>query len=155
MCNKLRKALKSKIKIHHEVVKETVVKAQQVAEKPEHHFLHKRKKSDIFLIEKGKEEFLILDRRLKCPFANCGKKFKIRGNLNIHLRTHTKERQYKCQYPGCEKSFVTKGNLKSHSNNHTGSKTYRCHYQDCDKKYSHLCRLLIHQRTHVILKFIR
>jgi uncharacterized Zn-finger protein len=113
--------------------------------------LEKKTKKEIFHIDKGKD-ILTPDVRLKCPFENCGKKFKIRGNLNIHIRSHTGERSFKCPHPDCGKSFVTKGNLKSHMSNHTGDKEFKCNYAGCDKKYSHLCRLMIHQRTHV--KFI-
>jgi uncharacterized Zn-finger protein len=94
------------------------------------------------------------DYRLICPYTNCAKKFKIRGNLNIHLRTHTGERLFDCPFRDCGKRFVTKGNLKSHIANHTGDKYFTCDHPGCNKRYSHICRLNIHKRTHVIILFI-
>ena len=142
MCNKLRKVLKSKIKISEEI---NVIITLYQSE-----LLNKKKRSTkLFHIEKGKSN-LKKDVRLKCPFANCGKKFRIRGNLNIHIRTHTGERNFQCKFPDCDKSFATKGNLKSHISVHTGNKVFCCEYPGCDKKYSHLCRLIIHKRTHVL-----
>jgi len=42
----------------------------------------------------------------------CSKPFTCQSALDIHLRSHTKERPYKCRF--CERGFTTKGNLKQH-----------------------------------------
>nr|XP_039248315.1 sal-like protein 1 isoform X1 [Styela clava] len=42
----------------------------------------------------------------------CEKPFSCQSALEIHLRTHTKERPFMCQI--CQRSFTTKGNLKQH-----------------------------------------
>lgn len=42
----------------------------------------------------------------------CEKPFSCQSALEIHIRTHTKERPYMCQI--CQRSFTTKGNLKQH-----------------------------------------
>ena len=48
----------------------------------------------------------------------CYKTFACRSALDIHYRSHTKERPYKCEV--CDRSFSTKGNMKQHMLTHTG-----------------------------------
>ena len=46
----------------------------------------------------------------------CYKTFACRSALDIHYRSHTKERPYKCGV--CDKSFSTRGNMKQHMLTH-------------------------------------
>ncbi|CAL8375128.1 unnamed protein product [Arctogadus glacialis] len=46
----------------------------------------------------------------------CGKNFACQSALDIHYRTHTKERPFIC--PMCTRRFSTKGNLKQHTLTH-------------------------------------
>ena len=45
-----------------------------------------------------------------CPI--CGKMFSCKSAVDIHMRSHTKERPFRCEY--CDRAFTTKGNLKQH-----------------------------------------
>ena len=52
----------------------------------------------------------------------CGKMFSCKSAVDIHMRSHTKERPFRCSY--CDRAFTTKGNLKQHvgTNHHNLSK---------------------------------
>ena len=49
-----------------------------------------------------------------CP--TCFKTFACKSALDIHLRSHTKERPFKCD--DCDRGFSTRGNLKQHQLTH-------------------------------------
>ena len=48
----------------------------------------------------------------------CYKTFACRSALDIHYRSHTKERPFKCKL--CDRAFSTKGNMKQHMMTHKG-----------------------------------
>ncbi|CAM2105037.1 unnamed protein product [Caretta caretta] len=80
------------------------------------------------------------------PFAcgECGKSFRLKGNLVKHLRSHAKVRPYQCTE--CEKSFNCQSELLRHQMIHRGEKPYKC--SECEKSYSRKVYLLNHQRVH-------
>nr|XP_048698028.1 zinc finger protein 501-like isoform X2 [Caretta caretta] len=80
------------------------------------------------------------------PFAcgECGKSFRLKGNLVKHLRSHAKVRPYQCTE--CEKSFNCQSDLLRHQMIHRGEKPYKC--SECEKSYSRKVYLLNHQRVH-------
>ncbi|KAK3607354.1 hypothetical protein CHS0354_036966, partial [Potamilus streckersoni] len=56
------------------------------------------------------------DSRTSTTCNICLKTFACRSALDIHYRSHTRERPYKCHI--CEKAFTTRGNMKQHMLTH-------------------------------------
>lgn len=56
----------------------------------------------------------------------CKKTFNCNSALNVHYRSHTKERPYKCEI--CNKGFTTKGNMKQHQLTHKNIPNHNHHH---------------------------
>ncbi|XP_011787824.1 PREDICTED: zinc finger and SCAN domain-containing protein 5C isoform X1 [Colobus angolensis palliatus] len=82
------------------------------------------------------------ERLFQCNL--CGKRFMQRIGLQFHQRTHTGERPYTCDV--CQKQFTQKSYLKCHRRSHTGEKPFEC--KDCKKVFTYKANLKEHQRTH-------
>lgn len=61
----------------------------------------------------------------------CGKRFKRKDKLLSHRRTHSNERPYKCKV--CNKTFKRHDNLVAHQRRHEGSRPYWCPH--CERKF--------------------
>lgn len=82
------------------------------------------------------------DNFLRCP--SCPKTFSRASSLNIHMKTHSREKAHSCSY--CGKRFGRADLLKSHKRTHTGERPYGCNI--CSKTYAHPSQLRIHKRIH-------
>ena len=82
--------------------------------------------------------------RLKCNV--CPKTFGLAHLLERHLLYHSDERPFGCQQ--CSKRFREKGNLKRHMRTHleTIERPFKC--IDCDKNYSEFSHLNRHRQSH-------
>ncbi|KAK2855236.1 hypothetical protein Q7C36_007105 [Tachysurus vachellii] len=77
---------------------------------------------------------------LKC--RDCGKSFRYRSVLELHMRIHN--RGYQCHV--CKKSFRFSSYLQQHLIIHSGKKPYKC--PDCGKDFAFLQNMKTHQRLH-------
>ncbi|XP_041849481.1 zinc finger and SCAN domain-containing protein 2-like isoform X1 [Melanotaenia boesemani] len=82
------------------------------------------------------------EKQHSCKF--CGKQFKIKNKLTVHVRTHTGERPYSCQT--CGKCFSHQSNLVRHMKIHSGLKQFFC--PTCGKCFFYQGNLVRHMRAH-------
>uniref|UniRef100_A0A672QTJ1 Uncharacterized LOC107595368 n=1 Tax=Sinocyclocheilus grahami TaxID=75366 RepID=A0A672QTJ1_SINGR len=111
--------------------------------------------------------------RMHCQV--CGKTFRLRAQLNAHLRSHSDEKPFKCD--NCEKAFKYTWNLNKHKREHAdkdvrlpfscrfcgrafaspdslkkhlrlhkGNKPFRC--LDCGKNFARHGHLMAHKNVH-------
>ncbi|XP_028671140.1 zinc finger protein 484-like [Erpetoichthys calabaricus] len=74
----------------------------------------------------------------------CGRQFKNKIILQMHLLIHGKKRQYGCSE--CEKKFVYKTSLEVHKRTHTGKHLNVCN--ECGMKFIKISHLQRHQKIH-------
>ena len=86
---------------------------------------------------KGKNRFI-------CWYEICHKRFTLKSNLTVHIKTHTGERSFTCKH--CNKSFITKQNLTVHIKTHTGERPFTCTH--CNKRFATKQNRTKHIRTH-------
>ncbi|CAG00062.1 unnamed protein product [Tetraodon nigroviridis] len=81
-------------------------------------------------------------RAYKC--SECGKSFRFRSVLELHMRMHSKDKPYQCQ--DCGKAFRFSSYLQQHLIIHTGKRPHKC--PDCGKDFAFLQNMRTHQRLH-------
>ncbi|XP_023688996.1 uncharacterized protein [Paramormyrops kingsleyae] len=85
----------------------------------------------------------LLNRKmLKC--TECGKTFRHRSVLELHMRIHSKDKPFQCRV--CGKGFKFSSYLQQHLIIHTGQKPFKC--PDCGKDFAFLQNMKTHQRLH-------
>ncbi|XP_078540045.1 uncharacterized protein LOC144825008 isoform X2 [Lissotriton helveticus] len=84
------------------------------------------------------------DSKIERPYncTECEKRFRQKGSLIEHLRTHTGQRPYQCA--DCDKSFSRKRSLIVHQTIHTGVRPYHC--SGCERSFSLKHNLTSHRR---------
>ncbi|CAG6015741.1 unnamed protein product [Menidia menidia] len=78
----------------------------------------------------------------KC--SECGKAFRHRSVLELHMRIHSKDKPYQCKV--CGKGFRFSSYLQQHIIIHTGKKPYKC--PECGKEFAFLQNMRTHQKLH-------
>ncbi|XP_030015051.1 zinc finger protein 628 isoform X2 [Sphaeramia orbicularis] len=78
----------------------------------------------------------------KC--SECGKAFRHRSVLELHMRIHPTDKPYQCKV--CGKGFRFSSYLQQHLIIHTGKKPYKC--PDCGKDFAFLQNMKTHQKLH-------
>ncbi|XP_054636964.1 zinc finger protein 845 [Dunckerocampus dactyliophorus] len=81
-------------------------------------------------------------RPYKC--SECGKTFRHRSVLDLHMRIHSKDKPYQCKV--CGKGFRFSSYLQQHLIIHSGKKPHKC--PDCGKDFAFLQNMRTHQKLH-------
>ena len=78
----------------------------------------------------------------QCMYANCGKWFRRKWDLNLHLQKH-KGIELKCDHDDCKFKTSTKKQLKEHQKKHTDDFPHEC--KICHKGFRYRSGLKRHR----------
>ena len=90
-------------------------------------------------------------KRFRCPWKGCKKRFHYKSGMNYHLRRHRQEKSYLCDQ--CGFAAVDRQHLNRHKHKHTGVRNYKCEY--CTYSYFNSSGLRRHMRLHINTKPFR
>ncbi|CAH1263958.1 ZNF91 [Branchiostoma lanceolatum] len=93
-------------------------------------------------MERHRDQVHMNVRKFKCDV--CGKDFKRKAELIIHMSVHTGVYSHLCMY--CGKAFKVQACLKQHITIHLNIKKHACHL--CGKAFNQKCNLRKHQESH-------
>jgi len=89
----------------------------------------------------------LIDKETGLP---CLRRFKEKGNLQVHHRKHTGDKPFPCRHDDCQKYFSTIGNRNDHELRHQGLKPYKCdHCSECYYRLYMLKKHLINKHDSV------
>ena len=83
--------------------------------------------------------------------GECGKKFKLKLQLNAHMKTHSgekPEKRFECSWPGCPYKCARRSHLDVHMHVHTGERNFPCDWPQCGKSFKVKQKLIEHMRIH-------
>lgn len=76
----------------------------------------------------------------------CGKGFRKRSEVVVHIRVHTGERPLKCSM--CDRRFAHPSNLHAHERRHPEAKSLACTVPGCSETFADQARLRNHMLAH-------
>ena len=75
------------------------------------------------------------DKRYKCHYPNCTRKFADSTTLKRHLLVHSGEKPYECDWADCNYRCNSASGLKVHKRRHTGERPYKCDWPGCGSAF--------------------
>ncbi|GBG32546.1 Zinc finger protein [Hondaea fermentalgiana] len=84
------------------------------------------------------------DIRFMCDA--CGKGFRKRSEVVVHVRVHTGERPLKCSM--CDRCFAHPSNLRAHERKHPEANKFSCTVAGCGETFTDQARLKSHMMAH-------
>lgn len=70
--------------------------------------------------------------------STCGKSFKTKTELEIHMIRHTDEKPVECPFTGCTRRFTSINNRDTHMRTHTGEKPFKCTADLCGRQFKYI-----------------
>ncbi|GAB4836436.1 hypothetical protein Ancab_001348 [Ancistrocladus abbreviatus] len=89
---------------------------------------------------------LSLHKRNRCPYPECGKRFRSHRYAVLHQRVHDEERPLKCSWKGCTMTFKWAWARTEHMRLHTGERPYKCKFEGCGLTFRFVSDFSRHRR---------